>query len=565
MDDDDFDSTPDSTPTRPICQTAPYGISSSNPFGGLTTPPTTQAAAGAAPGSASAGFQGSALLIHHHRVTTGSQPAPTGFPSLTPLGTAPPHSSHNPPTTLPRRQFDRGDLPPTDLDIRMGEDDGDPPQGSVFNSLPDDPDLENRIHQERERKKDEGKRKRTHTDVGGPSGSPKPPKPPSGSGFGTMQRRILELEQRLSSRHEEESKRVALMEENIRLLTELTQRQAADLAASAKPKPNPSKKPGTGKTGASNRTKGKSKAGSSAAGGTGRRKAPGTSSTTSGVQNRTGGRVTGAAAAPGGSQAATTNPGSGGRGSTGIGNAGGQGNRESEDEEGVHDVERKRRYKRQYQLTRYDIPDGAEGIKFAFMFHIRVMWNQVDRHSVPFDPSTEALKSFNERFTSEEDLYQQRYANPLIDAQEVNIQDHRALQRDTKNRNYSRLKLIPDTAIAMMKMTAARYGLKLWALDLRQAPYGLYNSACRMSAIDSFRQANTSSIYAMFKPHTTFNGNLDLLIKLADSRLLHAKRSGYPPRYFPLLKTKATSDDEQDKNDRREGLQLVFWIKKRPE
>ncbi|KAF9052095.1 hypothetical protein BJ165DRAFT_1340539, partial [Panaeolus papilionaceus] len=240
----------------------------------------------------------------------------------------------------------------------------------------------------------------------------------------------------------------------------------------------------------------------------------------------------------------------------------------------------------------------------ALMFHIRVMWNQVDRCSIPYDPPIEALQSFNARFTSEEDLYQQRYAEPLIQTQEVDIQDYRALQHDTKNKNYSCLKLIHDTAIAMMKITAARYGLKLWAPDLRQAPYGLYNSACRMSAIDSFRQANTGDIYAMFKPDTRLNGNLSFLIKVYDhtvhylhyqhylrelalpgansamdaensvmqnhrrvcqTQVLHAKKSGYPQRYLPLFKTKATSDDERDANDLRKGTQRVFWVKKRPE
>ncbi|KAF9033676.1 hypothetical protein BJ165DRAFT_1534605 [Panaeolus papilionaceus] len=604
MEDDNYSSTPESTPTRPKRQTAPPGAFSPNPLGGLATPPTTQAAAGAAPGHASAALQASAPLLHHHRVPIGPQTAPTYYSSATPLVTVPPHDPHNPPTTPQHRHFGRGDLSPMDRDIRMGEGGGNPPQASVSNSLPDDTDLEDRYRRETERRREESKRKRAPADVGGPQGSPKPPKKPSGLGPGPIQRKILELEKKLSARDEEEAKRLALMEENIRLLTELNKRQAAELAVSSKTKANPSKKPSTAKTSVASRTKAKSKAGSSAAGGTSRRKAPGTSSNTSGVRNGTGSHTTGAAAAPGGSQASTTNPGSGGGGSTGIDNAIGQGNGEGEDEEQGHEGERKSRYKRQYQLTRDDIPDGAEGIKLAFMFHIRVMWNQVDRRSIPYDPSIEALKSFDERFISEEDLYQQRYAEPLIQAQEVNIQDYRALQRDTKNRNYTRLKLIPDTAIAMMKMTAARYGLKLWAPDLRQAPYGLYNSACRMSAIDSFRQANTGGIYAMFKPDTRFNGNLDLLIKvydhtvhylhyrrylrelalpganaaldgenttmqnrrrLAESRALHAKKSGYPRRYLPLFKTKATSDDERDANDLREGLQRVFWIKKRPE
>ncbi|KAF9035826.1 hypothetical protein BJ165DRAFT_1355103, partial [Panaeolus papilionaceus] len=268
------------------------------------------------------------------------------------------------------------------------------------------------------------------------------------------------------------------------------------------------------------------------------------------------------------------------------------------------ETKRRSRYRHQYQLNRDGVPEGAVGMKHALMFHIRVMWNQVDRRSIPYDPPSNLLRRFDQRFSSEEALYEQRYAEPLIKAQEVDIQDYRALQRDTKNKNYMRLKLIPDTAIAMMKTTAARYGLRAWAPDLRQAPYGLYNSACRMVAIDSFRQAITADIYAMFKPDTRFNSDIDFLIKvydhavhylhyrrylrelalpgsnaaqdventatqnrrrLAESRGVHATKNGYPPRYQILFKTKATSDDERDPENSREGIRPVFWIKRRCE
>ncbi|PPQ76393.1 hypothetical protein CVT24_007927 [Panaeolus cyanescens] len=291
-------------------------------------------------------------------------------------------------------------------------------------------------------------------------------------------------------------------------------------------------------------------------------------------------------------------------GQTDQGKEGDNNDKDSDNDAENPDDSNKKKTRRVYALSKTDVSTEAQSIKLAFMFHIRVLWNQISRTSIPSDPPKEVLKQFDQRFTSEDDLYKQRHAEPIIHPNNVSIQRWDEIPPDPHNKNIMRLRQIPDTALQMMRTTAARYGLKAWAPDLRQAPYGLYNSACRMSAIDSFRQAVIAQVYAMFAPTTRFISDMDLLIKiydhtvhyfhyrryvrelanpganaeqdedntvmqnrlrLAKARKTFAIKSGYPKRYLPLFTAKATSDDERADDNATQGSRPVFWIKRRPE
>ncbi|PPR01552.1 hypothetical protein CVT24_005887 [Panaeolus cyanescens] len=270
------------------------------------------------------------------------------------------------------------------------------------------------------------------------------------------------------------------------------------------------------------------------------------------------------------------------------------------------DTSASKRSRNRFELRPENMPENGDGIKLAFMFHIRVMWNQVSRKAVPTDPPLQALQQFDDQFSSEDDLFKQRHADPLIPPEDVQIHDWSKIPADPLNRNLTTLKQIPDTAIHFMRQTAARYALKQWNPDLRQAPYGLYNSACRMAAIDSFRQAVVAQVYSMFKPNAKLVGNVDFLVKvydhtvhflqyrrymrelrqpglnaemdeensslqgrlrLAKARLVYAQKSGMPKRYFCLFTAKATSDDERppENEEQKRGSRPIYWIKRRPE
>ena len=73
----------------------------------------------------------------------------------------------------------------------------------------------------------------------------------------------------------------------------------------------------------------------------------------------------------------------------------------------------------------------------------------------------------------------------------------------------------------------SRSGLNCWCPDLRQSAYSLYNSACRIIAIDTFKQALVSHTYLALAPNTSYASNMDVLVKLYDHFVFHYMRLRY--------------------------------------
>src|SRR6266540_1348428 len=67
-----------------------------------------------------------------------------------------------------------------------------------------------------------------------------------------------------------------------------------------------------------------------------------------------------------------------------------------------------------------------------------------------------------------------------------------------------------------MQSRLATFGLTSWCPDLRQTPYSLYNSACCIIALDTFKQALVSHTYASLQPNLIYATDMNLLIKLYD-------------------------------------------------
>src|SRR6266545_7199970 len=67
-----------------------------------------------------------------------------------------------------------------------------------------------------------------------------------------------------------------------------------------------------------------------------------------------------------------------------------------------------------------------------------------------------------------------------------------------------------------MQSRLATFGLTSWCPDLRQTPYSLYNSACHIIALDTFKQALVSHTYATLQPNLIYATDMNLLIKLYD-------------------------------------------------
>lgn len=186
----------------------------------------------------------------------------------------------------------------------------------------------------------------------------------------------------------------------------------------------------------------------------------------------------------------------------------------------------------------------------------------------------------------------------------------------------SQLRGIEEHILEYIQACLAKFGLVVWCPDLNQTPYALYNSACRIIALDTFRQALVSHAYAHLAPNLKYAKDMILLVKLydhfvhhylysrykkesripgsvlaadtaspqyrrrkrvcihyfhvlvyklialpqiAEARLLFLVRNNYPQRYRDLIDTKATSDDEVDPSGLQSNGQPVHLIKKRRE
>jgi hypothetical protein len=55
-----------------------------------------------------------------------------------------------------------------------------------------------------------------------------------------------------------------------------------------------------------------------------------------------------------------------------------------------------------------------------------------------------------------------------------------------------------------------------WGPDLRETAYSLYNSACRIIALDTFKQALVSHAYTSTQPNLKYVKDMALLIKIYD-------------------------------------------------
>jgi len=248
--------------------------------------------------------------------------------------------------------------------------------------------------------------------------------------------------------------------------------------------------------------------------------------------------------------------------------------------------------------------------------HIRILWGLLDAKAVPQDPPSELLRLFSARFSTEAELFVSRDTGPEL------ISRHLILVGTTmsaaKGRIAAQACLVEEHMLGYIQACLSRFGLQRWCPDLRQSAYSLYNSACRIIAIDTFKQALISHAYIHLSPNALYTSNMDILIKLYDhfvfhylllryrregrqpgsvqkalqsnpqyrgrirvrflicvseqsfdfglrppqlaaARLKFLVENGYPQRYRDLIDPKATSDDEYDANRK------VYLIKRRTE
>ena len=151
--------------------------------------------------------------------------------------------------------------------------------------------------------------------------------------------------------------------------------------------------------------------------------------------------------------------------------------------------------------------------------HIRILWGLLDAKEIPQDPPERTLRLFNSRLSGldPETALQEIAVNghPLIDPSLIQIGDS-ARSTTSRARFSIQMRFVEEHCLQYMQSCLAKFGLSRWSPDLRQSPYSLYNAACRMVALDTFKQALVSQTYAHLKPNIKYVNDMNLLKKLYD-------------------------------------------------
>ncbi|PPQ80657.1 hypothetical protein CVT24_011676, partial [Panaeolus cyanescens] len=234
-----------------------------------------------------------------------------------------------------------------------------------------------------------------------------------------------------------------------------------------------------------------------------------------------GGEVGAGAAAGGGGQGRGVAAGGGGQAGGGAG-----GGNSGQAAAGPSLVQRKRL---KHQLFKKDIPDDFKGMQRALVFHVKVLWGLIGKAdgAVPALPTDNNIAQFSRFFQSKDQLNAQARQGATIPLDEslVKIPSLDPSKRRTSAEN--RQCDIPEVAMSFIKVTLAKYGLCQFAPDFRQPAYSLYNHACHMAAVDSFRQMIQANVYSEFVSDRTSLNRVDLMVDIYDHTVHLVKKQDW--------------------------------------
>ncbi|KAJ7714773.1 hypothetical protein B0H14DRAFT_2644342 [Mycena olivaceomarginata] len=237
----------------------------------------------------------------------------------------------------------------------------------------------------------------------------------------------------------------------------------------------------------------------------------------------------------------------------------------------------------EHQMLKGDIDDEAQSFKTTFQTHIRFLWGCLDSASAPPSASADVVARFELRFegATVADLKRTgQYGHPVINPSQVKVGVDVTEALRSKNRIVRAFCQLEESAILHVKAYLSKLGINVWAVDLTQSPYSMYNSAMRMCAIDTFRFLIAGTYYDFLHPDTRFIKDSALILRLYDqfrpplhvrqvegnelaaernkisqARIrLHTSRAAYlkdaaiPKRLKLMFSAKATSDDESTPN-----------------
>jgi hypothetical protein len=131
-------------------------------------------------------------------------------------------------------------------------------------------------------------------------------------------------------------------------------------------------------------------------------------------------------------------------------------------------------------------------------------------------PSSAVLESFNLHFTSENAVVAQKSSNLLL----IGVEQVRGVFYLGESSGHQSSKIVKNVRnmsegiIQHIDTCIAQFGLIDWCPDLTQSPNSLYNLACRLIAIETFKQAMMAHTYASLRPNRAYINDHDLIFRL---------------------------------------------------
>ncbi|MBW0586518.1 hypothetical protein O181_126233 [Austropuccinia psidii MF-1] len=190
-----------------------------------------------------------------------------------------------------------------------------------------------------------------------------------------------------------------------------------------------------------------------------------------------------------------------------------------------------------HQLLLLETPEGFLKTKEAFFTHIKILWGLTDENSIPQAPDPALLQEFYQRFSHNSEL--ESVASNASAASLINPQEIITL----KGIHIGRKKIgraivhISEFFIQYTNAMLARLWIRIWCPDLNNAPDSLYNKACRISAIMTFRQIASGGAYEYMSVNLSYCNDLVLLQK-AYNHFVH----------FSMLQKYMKEEKEEGKN-----------------
>ncbi|MBW0523415.1 hypothetical protein O181_063130 [Austropuccinia psidii MF-1] len=163
------------------------------------------------------------------------------------------------------------------------------------------------------------------------------------------------------------------------------------------------------------------------------------------------------------------------------------------------------------QLNMKQTPQGFKPTKDAFFAHIRIMWGLIFEKSIPVLPDPALLKEFYNRFDYANEIQEVAKSSSAVKLiPESDVITLRGTQPGRKKVGKAIVN-VQEFFILYIQALLAKLGIRRWAPALDEPIDTLYNEACRISAIQTFRQVSVGGAYQYMNINLRFLNNIGLL------------------------------------------------------